>query len=76
MRSQKLLEARKKILEILKDVAEELEATVYLFGSYARGDHIVDSDIDVVIISRTFENMKFIDRVEFVRRMLPQELGF
>lgn len=76
MRSQKLLEVRKRILEVLKDTADELEATVYLFGSYARGDHILDSDIDVVIVSKTFENMRFIDRVELVRKVLPKDLGF
>ncbi|MEM3397544.1 MAG: nucleotidyltransferase domain-containing protein [Nitrososphaerota archaeon] len=76
MKSQKLLEARERILEVLRDAAEELEATAYLFGNYARRDHMLDSDIDVVIVSRKFENMKFIDRVELVRKMLPQDLGF
>ena len=76
MRSQKLLESREKVLKILKDVAEKLEAIIYLFGSYARGDHMLDSDIDVIIVSRKFENMKFIDRVELVRKILPQDLGF
>jgi predicted nucleotidyltransferase len=60
----------------LKRLAEETGATIYLFGSYARGDHMLDSDVDVVVVSQSFEHMGFLQRVEHVRRMLPEHLGF
>jgi hypothetical protein len=33
----------------------------YLYGSYARGNYHKDSDIDIVIISRDFQGMRFSD---------------
>jgi len=33
----------------------------YLYGSYARGNYHKDSDIDIVIISRNFQGMRFSD---------------
>jgi predicted nucleotidyltransferase len=60
----------------LKQLAEKTGATIYLFGSYARGDHMLDSDVDVVVVSQGFESMSFPQRVEYVRRMLPEHLGF
>jgi len=33
----------------------------YLYGSYARGNYHQDSDIDIVIISRDFQGMRFSD---------------
>ena len=57
-------------------LAEKTGATVYLFGSYARGDHMLESDVDVTVISQDFERMSFSQRVERVREMLPEHLGF
>ncbi|MEM1715836.1 MAG: nucleotidyltransferase domain-containing protein [Thermofilaceae archaeon] len=37
MRSQRLYETRREVLEALERLVRELGATVYLFGSYARG---------------------------------------
>ena len=31
----------------------------YLFGSRARGDHLADSDVDLLIFSRRFRGVKF-----------------
>jgi len=33
----------------------------YLYGSYARGNYHKDSDIDIVIISKDFQGMRFSD---------------
>ena len=49
---------------------------MYLFGSYARGDHVLDSDVDIVVVSPRFRGMKYLDRVEMVRLRLPSEIGF
>ncbi|MEM4444122.1 MAG: nucleotidyltransferase domain-containing protein [Thermofilum sp.] len=76
MRSRKLFETRREVLEALERLARELGATVYLFGSYARGDHTLESDVDVVVVCERFEGMEYTDRVALVRLKLPRELGF
>ena len=43
-------ELRRRALELARRVAEEVRGTVFLVGSYARGDFSVDSDVDVVVI--------------------------
>jgi predicted nucleotidyltransferase len=40
---------------------------VYLFGSYARGTAVDDSDIDIAIVSDDFSGDRFADR----RRVVP-----
>jgi len=40
---------------------------VYLFGSYARGTALKDSDIDIAIVSKNFFGDRFADR----RRVVP-----
>ncbi|MEM1607258.1 MAG: nucleotidyltransferase domain-containing protein, partial [Candidatus Bathyarchaeia archaeon] len=49
-------ELPKSVLDAIKIFLENLvrevgEAEVYLFGSYARGDWIEESDIDLIVIS-------------------------
>lgn len=76
MRSQKLLEIREEIIEILRKLAEELNAVIYLFGSYARGDHMIESDVDIVVVSEIFRDKNYIERVAFVRMKLPPNYSF
>ncbi|MFQ5657074.1 MAG: nucleotidyltransferase domain-containing protein [Candidatus Methylomirabilales bacterium] len=43
--------------------------TAYLFGSRARGDHLLSSDIDLLLVSNDFEGRFFTDRMaEILRR--------
>lgn len=76
MRSQRLFEIRREVIDVLKKLAKEINATIYLFGSYARGDHTIESDVDIVIVCECFEGMKYTDRVEFIRTKLPRDIGF
>ena len=76
MRSQRLLEIRKEINEVLKELKNELNAKVYLFGSYAKGTHTLESDVDIVVISEKFKGINFVDRVEMIRLKLPENVGF
>ncbi|MGC9153149.1 MAG: nucleotidyltransferase domain-containing protein [Vulcanisaeta sp.] len=43
-------ELRARALELARRVADEVRGTVFLVGSYARGDFAEDSDVDVVVI--------------------------
>jgi len=76
MRSQRLFKTRSDIVEILGRLAREINATVYLFGSYARGDHTLESDVDIVVVCECFKSMNYPDRVAFVRTRLPPDIGF
>ena len=62
--------AQKEIREIISNFSKELKKNnikykkIFLFGSYARGDEKIDSDIDIAIICKKFaadsieQNMK------------------
>lgn len=76
MRSQKLSEAREKVLRALSELKEELCAKVYLFGSYAQGTHTLESDVDVIVVSDKFRGLKYPERAASVRIKLPTEIGF
>lgn len=76
MRSPRLLRIREEVIEALRRLAEELGGEVYLFGSFARGDHLVDSDVDVVVVSEAFRGLDMPSRVAMVRLRLPGEYGF
>jgi uncharacterized protein len=39
---------------------------ILLFGSRARGDHLVDSDVDVLIVSKKFEGTNWLKRIRDV----------
>lgn len=76
MKSPRLLEIRREIIGALEKLAKEINATIYLFGSYASGDHTLESDVDVVVVCNCFEGMRYLYRVEFVRLRLPRDIGF
>ena len=75
-RSRKLLETRRRVMEELQELANRLNATIYLFGSYARGDHTLDSDIDIIVVSEKFKDTTMAKRAAMIRLLLPSELGF
>ncbi len=58
---------RDNVILSLKQYSNILEeklgkTTLILFGSYARGDFNLWSDVDIIIISDYFKNIRFIDR--------------
>jgi len=68
----------KILINVMRNIellAEELKkeglrvATAYLFGSYARGDWIQTSDIDLVIVSPDFEGMKYTQRLDIIYKI-------
>ena len=36
---------------------------VIIFGSRARGDYFLDSDVDIILISNDFKDIRFTDRI-------------
>jgi predicted nucleotidyltransferase len=51
---------------------------VILFGSRARGDARSDSDLDVIIVARAFEEVPFLKRMPMMLRMVrfPRHVDF
>ena len=72
-------EARLKIRDFLKRIQGEyhIEKAI-LFGSRARGNNLKDSDIDLILVSDSFEGIPFPDRPSKLYRFwkggLPLEL--
>ncbi|MEM2912987.1 MAG: nucleotidyltransferase domain-containing protein [Candidatus Bathyarchaeia archaeon] len=71
----------KSVIDALKAFLESLvkeigDAEVYLFGSYARGDWVEDSDIDLVVISSRFRGMHMCDRMSMLRKLAPDTHAF
>jgi predicted nucleotidyltransferase len=69
------------LVEVLKEFAAEAEGVlgsveVYLFSSYARGDRLEDSDVDLVVVSPAFKGSDVGRRCPLVRRLLPRDVGF
>ncbi|MEM1730855.1 MAG: nucleotidyltransferase domain-containing protein [Ignisphaera sp.] len=74
------LEIPEGIKKILRDfivkAKERLgDVEIYLFGSYARGDWLRDSDIDLIIISTLFKDLDMGKRYRIVRELLPTEIS-
>lgn len=44
---------------------------VYLFGSYAKGNWLYDSDIDLIVVSPAFKKLNMSERYVLIRHMLP-----
>jgi len=52
------------------------DAEAYLFGSYACGTWLEDSDLDVVVVSSKFKGQTFVERVAEVRHLAPNHKPF
>ena len=66
----KIKEALEKFIENLKKHLGE-DVQVYLFGSYARGDWLTDSDIDVIVISEKLKETPHHQRYPKLRKLAP-----
>ncbi len=67
------------VVNAIRRLVEKLEekgirvGRAYLFGSYARGDWLKNSDIDLVIVSRSFEKIPFNKRLDIVNEIIWEE---
>jgi len=52
------------------------DARAYLFGSYANGTWLEDSDLDILIVSERFRGQSFAERIAKVRRLVPNDVSF
>lgn len=61
---------RNVVEDYLKDLSSEIQIDkAILFGSYAKGNYGVDSDIDLAIFSDSFKD---VDRIESIKYLLKR----
>ena len=69
------------IKKILKEFIAKAKQTlgedvkIYLFGSYAKGTWLRDSDLDLIVVSNRFNGLKIHERYVLVRNLLPPEIS-
>lgn len=49
------------------------DGKILLFGSRAKGDHLVTSDIDLIIVSNMFKDKMFVERPAYILKILYRE---
>jgi predicted nucleotidyltransferase len=70
---KKVTEAIRTFKGTIKQVYPD--ARLYLYGSFARGDWLEDSDIDMVVVSEGFSG-ELVERMSGVRRLAPSGVAW
>lgn len=69
-------EIREALERFVERVRDELgDAEIYLFGSFARGDWLLESDLDLVVVSSRYEGRELGERYLMTRSLLPENLS-
>lgn len=58
-----------EFLEVVKE--KYSPEKILIFGSRARGDHLLESDVDLVIVSKKFEGVNWLTRIREVADLWP-----
>ena len=69
----KVEDAIHSFIQRLKEVHPD--ARIYLYGSFARGDWLEDSDVDMVVVSQDFTE-GLVERMSKLRRLAPYTVAF
>jgi len=75
-----MVKTESEVKEIIHTYVNELNRLirverVILFGSYAQGEPLITSDIDLVVISKSFKDMDFADRLFFLLKHWQAHIG-
>ncbi|KXG77505.1 hypothetical protein AN618_10570 [Fervidicola ferrireducens] len=75
-----MVKAKNEIMEIISDYTGKLRKyikinRVILFGSYAKGDALKESDVDLAIVSEDFGKMSFFERLELLYKCWNYDVG-
>jgi len=67
---------RKVLINYLKDLSKEIDIDkAIIFGSYAKGNYDVDSDIDLAIFSDSFRGMERVESIKYLLRKARKYRG-
>ncbi len=61
----------KEIYEQIKNIARKYNLEFVIFGSRARGDYKVNSDIDIAVLGKTSEKIEYDIRNNFDKLDIP-----
>ncbi|KYO64305.1 nucleotidyltransferase domain-containing protein [Thermovenabulum gondwanense] len=75
-----MVKTKDELIKLLSDYISKLKNTikiekVLLFGSYARGEALKTSDVDLAIVSEDFNKMNFFERLEFLNKYWNYDIG-
>ncbi|MDE7288975.1 MAG: nucleotidyltransferase domain-containing protein, partial [Oscillospiraceae bacterium] len=66
---------QEELTEKIRPIAEKYKVDkVYLFGSYARGEAVEESDIDLVVSTENLEGLKFFGFYEDLRETFEKDV--
>jgi len=63
----------REVIKYLENLPVKVSRAI-LFGSSVRGDRLVDSDIDLIVISEDFKHMNFPKRFLILQKNCPLKL--
>ncbi|MDD2215485.1 MAG: nucleotidyltransferase domain-containing protein [Eubacteriales bacterium] len=67
---------REVVINYLKDLSSEIDIDkAILFGSYAKGNYGIDSDIDLAIFSDSFKDMERVESIKYLLKMARKYKG-
>jgi len=78
---EEVIKERKSIVDkVIKEATEFSnvirkvigKVTLIIYGSYARGDFNLWSDVDVILISEYFTNIDFLKRYDIISKFIPE----
>lgn len=69
-----------KVEKALNQLANQLNKNygpveIYLFGSFAKGDWLEDSDVDIIVVSEKFQDKAMPERVNMVRKLAQDNIA-
>ncbi|RLG88227.1 MAG: DNA polymerase III subunit beta [Thermoprotei archaeon] len=70
----KIIEAIERFVKAIRDRYDDAE--IYLFGSYAKGTWVDDSDVDIIVISKHFSTMQLEERIRALRILANSKIPF
>lgn len=66
MAKREIIEAKEVLRELFQQRGINI-SKIIVFGSYARGKEVQDSDIDIIIISKDFRGKDIFEKVELTK---------
>lgn len=75
-----MVKTKDELINILSDYINKLKKNirvekVILFGSYAKGEALKTSDVDLAIVSEDFAKMNFFERLELLSKTWNYDIG-
>ncbi|MDN5331761.1 MAG: hypothetical protein PWP45_986 [Tepidanaerobacteraceae bacterium] len=75
-----MVKTKDEIMKIIGDYIDKLRKhikinRVILFGSYAKGEALKSSDVDLAIVSEDFGKMSFFERLELLYKCWNYDIG-